>query len=519
MNQSSRLALAAALLSLAAAAPAFAENCARLAALALPYTTITSAKLVPAGAFTLPPSPFGPPPGVMRATFKAMPAFCRVRATVKPTTDSDIKVEVWLPETGWNGNLDGIGNGVWAGSISYFEMVAPLAHGYAVVATDTGHVGNGLDGGFAVGHPQKLIDFGYRAVHEMTVKAKALIAAYYDRGPRFSLWTSCSTGGRQGLMEAYRYPRDYNGISAMAPANPMTDLMVQSIWTGYAALKSPASFVPRAKLAALHKAFIKACDLSDGLKDGLVADPENCAFDPKVAECRGHDGPDCLTAAQVATMREVYGGVRDPRSGRRVFPGFEPGSELQVGLLMRPPQPFPVATSYMRDLVFKNPKWDFRTFDYHRDTVLAEDAGRKVLDVPSNGLGPFFADGGKLLLSHGWSDGLIPPRNTVNFYESLLKTVDAQTAARSVRLFMIPSMQHCSGGDGPYIFEPLSVIDRWVETGKLPQRIVVSRPRGAPPMTRPLCPFPEEAEYSGHGSTRVASNFACVRVKPARTAS
>jgi Tannase and feruloyl esterase len=449
MRQYSCIALAVVLLSLATAAPALAENCARLGSLALPYTTITSAELVPAGAFTLPPSPFGPPPGVMRATFKAMPAFCRVRATVKPTADSDIKIEVWMPARNWNGKLDGIGNGVWAGSISYFEMIAPLSRGYAVVATNTGHVGTGLDAKFAVGHPQKLIDFGYRAVHEMTVKAKALIAAYYDRRPRYSRWTSCSTGGRQGLMEAYRYPRDYNGISAMAPANPMTDLMIQSIWTGYAALKSPANEIPPAKLAALHKVFIKACDLSDGVKDALVGDPQNCAFDPKLAECNGHDGPDCLTAAQVETMRAVYGGPRDPVTGKRIFPGFEPGSELQVGALMRPPEPFPVATTYMSDLVFKNPKWNFRTFNYHTDIAPAENAGRSVLDVPSDGLRKFFADGGKLLLSHGWSDGLIPPANTVDFYRSLLKSVNARTAAQSVRLFMIPSMQHCAGGDGP----------------------------------------------------------------------
>ncbi len=512
MGRCARIALGAMVLSIASAT-AFADNCAALASLALPHTRITQARIVAAGAFVLPASPFGPPPGVLRASFKSMPAFCRVSATLTPTSDSDIKIEVWMPAAHWNGKLDGIGNGVWAGSISYFEMAEPLSHGYAVVATDTGHVGRGLTARFAVGHPQKLIDFGYRAVHEMTVKAKALIAAYYHRRPRYSLWTSCSTGGRQGLMEAYRYPRDYDGISAMAPANPMTDLMIQSIWTGYAALKTPANLVPEAKLAALHRAFIQACDLSDGLKDGLVEDPRRCAFDPKILECDGHNGPDCLTAAQVATMRAVYAGVHDPRTGKLIFPGFEPGSELQVGVLMRPPEPFPVATTYMADLVFKNPHWDFRTFDYHKDIAPAEQAGRSVLDVPASGLGRFFADGGKLLLSHGWSDGLIPPANTVAFYESVLHNIAPGTAVRSVRLFMIPSMQHCAGGDGPFLFDPLSVIDRWVETGQPPRRIVVSRPAGAPPMTRPLCPYPQEAKYSGHGSPSVAASFECARLK------
>ncbi|MGH8228555.1 MAG: tannase/feruloyl esterase family alpha/beta hydrolase [Steroidobacteraceae bacterium] len=505
-----RISLASMVLACAASAPALAMQCSALASLRLPHTHITQAALVAAGAFSLPASRFGPPPGVARASFKRMPAFCRVRATLTPSTDSDIKIEVWMPAARWNGKLDGIGNGVWAGSISYSQMVAPLTQGYAVVATDTGHVGNGLSAGFAAGHPQKLVDFGYRAVHQMTVKAKALIDAFYGRRPQHSLWTSCSTGGRQGLMEAYRFPHDYDGISAMAPANPMTDLMIQSIWTGYAALRTPASFVPRAKLVALHKLFIKACDKSDGLEDGIVEDPRNCAFDPQVAQCNGRNGPDCLTAAEVATMRAVYGGVRDRRTGEILFPGFEPGSELQVGLLMQPPAPFPVATTYMSDLVFNNPHWDFRTFDYAKDIALAQKAGRKVLDVPSDGLGKFFADGGKLLLSHGWSDGLIPPENTVKFYEALRASVGSSAAAQSLRLFMIPSMQHCAGGDGPYVFDPLAVINSWVGTDKPPARIIVSRPKGAPSVTRPLCPYPQLAQYTGRGSTRVAASFACV---------
>jgi hypothetical protein len=502
---------AAAIVAALAGSPAFAADCSKLAALALPQTKITRAELVAAGAFEPPPSPFGRAPGVPAASFKAMPAFCRVSATLTPTADSDIKIEVWLPARNWNGKLDGIGNGVWAGSISYSQMAPPLEQGFAVAATDTGHTGTGMDAGFAVGHPEKLVDFGYRAVHEMTVKAKAVIEAFYGRRPRRSLWTSCSTGGRQGLMEAYRYPADYDGISAMAPANPMTDLMTQSIWTGYAALKDPASAVSRSKLAAVHAAFIKECDTKDGVEDGLVTDPERCGFDPEVAECKGKDGPNCLTAAQVETMREVYAGVEDPQTGKRIFPGFEPGSELQVGLLMSGPEPFPVATSYMRDLVFKNPKWDFKRFDYHKDVAAARAAGASVLDVPSDGLGKFFAGGGKLLLSHGWADGLIPSLNTVRFYESLVGDLDAKTAASSVRLFMVPSMNHCGGGDGPFVFDALSVIDTWVRKGTAPKRIVVEEPPGRPPMSRPLCPYPEVAHYSGKGSTKEAADFQCRR--------
>ena len=513
MQGFARLALATILLAFAGAAPAFATDCSDLASLTLPNTKITMAKLVDAGGFQPPASPFGRPPGVAATSYKGMPAFCRVTATLAPTSDSDIKIEVWLPAKNWNGKLNGIGNGVWAGSISYSQMAGPLSRGYAVVATDTGHVGTGMDAGFTVGHPEKLIDFAYRAIHEMTVKAKALIMAFYSENPKLSLWTSCSTGGRQGLMEAYRYPGDYDGISAMAPANPMTDLMTESIWTGYAALKNPQSKLSRSKLDALHKAFIKQCDAKDGVKDGLVSiNPRQCRFDPKIAECKaGKDGPDCLTAAQVKTMREVYAGVTDPDTGKHLLPGFEPGSEEQVGLLMTGPEPFPVATTYMQDLVFKDPKWDFKTFDYRKggDIQASRKTGKHLLDIPSDGLGKFFAGGGKLLLSHGWSDGLIPPENTVNFYKAMLKKIDNKTAQKQVRLFMVPGMGHCGGGDGPFVFDALSVVDAWASGNKAPNRIVVSRPPNMPPMTRPLCPYPDVDVYTGKGSTNDAANFVC----------
>jgi len=509
MQRTASIALTSVLLTLAIVVPAFAADCARLAFLKLENTKIDRAELVRGGAFKPPASPFGPPPGMAPPSYNQMPAFCRVSATLTPSADSDIKIEVWMPAKNWNGKLAGIGNGVWAGSIGYFQMADPLSRGYAVAATDTGHVGTGLDVNFAVGRPEKLIDFGYRAIHEMTVKAKALIAAYYSKGPRLSLWSSCSTGGRQGLMEAYRYPDDYNGISAMAPANPMTDLMTQSLWTGYAALKDPASAVSPSKLAAVHKAYIERCDAEDRVKDGLVSDPEHCTFDPKVLQCKAKDGPDCLTKAQVKTMRAVYGGVKNPRTGKKVLGGFEPGSEGQVGLLMSGPEPFSVATTYMRDIVFKDPKWDFKSFDYDKDVAAVRDAGAGILDVPSDGLSKFFAGGGKLLLSHGWNDGLIPAGNTVAFYKDMLGAIDAKAAADSVRLFMVPGMGHCGGGDGPFVFDALSVIDAWADKGEAPNRIAVSRPPGMPAMTRPLCPYPQVTKFSGKESADDAANFDC----------
>ena len=504
---------------LAIGTPATAKDCSELAGAALPQGKVVAATLVPAGGFQPPASPFGPPPGVAAAGFKTLPAFCRIEATLTPTPDSDIKVEVWLPASGWNGKLVGIGNGVWAGSISYFELGRPLSRGYAVAATDTGHVGNGMSGDFAVGHPEKLVDFGYRAVHDMTVAAKAAIQDYYGDGPKMSFWNSCSTGGRQGLMEAYRYPDDYDAISAMAPANPMTDLMTQSLWTGYQAARAPGASLSTAKLTALHKAYVAQCDGKDGLVDGLVSDPRACRFDPAVIQCKAGDGPDCLTAEQVQTMRAIYGGVRDPKTGAQVLPGFPPGSELQLAFLTSAPEPFPVATTYMRLLVFGDkPGWDFRSFDYGTDTLKARAYGAAMLDVPPGGLQPFFARGGKLLLSHGWTDGLIPANNTIGFYGKLSSGLPAAQAKGQLRLFMVPGMNHCSGGEGPSSIDTLAAIDQWASNGAAPDRLLASRPAGPKqsPMSRPVCPFPLVARYRGHGPTDEADSFACTAASPGK---
>jgi feruloyl esterase len=496
------------------AGSAYAAECEPLAKLALPNTVITLAENVSAGAFRPPARAGGP--GVPAAAYSRLPAFCRAAGTIKPSSDSDIRFEVWMPAANWNGKFVGVGNGVWAGSISYFEMVAPLSSGYATAATDDGHQGNPLDAGFAAGHPEKLTDFGYRAPHEMTVAAKAIIAAFYGKGAGRSLFVSCSTGGRQGLMEAHRYPRDYNGISAMAPANPMVPLMVSSLWTGYVALKDPGSKIPPAKFGAIHKAAVEACDANDGVKDGIVAAPRSCYFDAAALQCKGEDAPDCLTAPQVTALRAIYEGPRNPRTSKPIYPGFEPGSETMFPIQTAGPEPFAVSLTYMRKLVFQDPKWDFRRFDYDKDVMRAMRAGSAQLDVPSSGLDSFFAGGRKLLLSHGWADGLIPPMSTVNFYTTLAAHLGPKRAAETTRLFMVPGMGHCSGGEGPFMFDVISTLDKWVETGRAPERIVASNPPGAPARTRPLCPYPQEAVYSGDGSTDDEMNFKCAIRAPQR---
>ncbi|HTY48840.1 MAG TPA: tannase/feruloyl esterase family alpha/beta hydrolase [Steroidobacteraceae bacterium] len=507
MNRNSMLACLAGAAALAALPlqAARAADCAGLAGLQLSHVQITAAESVAAGAFRPPAGGGGM--GAPPAAYGHLPAFCRVAGTIRPTPDSDIRFEVWMPAAGWNGKFVGTGNGVWAGSVVSSSMVAPLTEGYATMATDDGHQGSPMDAGFMAGHPAKMVDFGYRAVHETTVAAKALIKAFYDRGASRSLFVSCSTGGRQGLMEAYRYPKDYDGISAMAPANPMVDLMIGSLWTGEVALKDAASHIPPQKFALVHKAVLRACDARDGVVDGIISHL-GCDFDPSVLQCKGGDAPDCLTAPQVVALRAIYAGPHNPRTGELIYPGYEPGSEGMLPILTMGPEPFAVATTYFRAVVFRDPSWDFRNFDYDHDVELAHKAGSAALDVPPTGINAFLAGGRKLLLSHGLADGLIPPRSTVNFYTAMTRHAGPKQS-RNTRLFLIPGMGHCGGGDGPFVFDAISTIDDWVATGRAPERIVVSNPPRAKPRTRPLCPYPQEAAYTGQGSSDDEHNFRC----------
>jgi hypothetical protein len=489
-----------------------AAECEQLASLQLANTEITLAQTVAAGAFKPPEGAGAGGPPVPPGAYSHLPPFCRVAGTLRPTKDSDIRFEVWMPVSNWNGKFVGVGNGVWAGSITHVSMVDPLSKGYATAATDDGHQGSPLDASFAAGHPEKLIDFGHRAVHLMTATAKEVIAKFYGKTANRSLFVSCSTGGRQGLMEAHRYPGDYDGISSMAPANPMVPLMMSSLWTGNATLKDAASHIPPPKFAVIHRAAVAACDADDGVKDGILSQPRSCHFDPAALQCKGDDAPDCLTAPQLAALRAIYQGPKNPRTGKEIYPGFTVGSEAMFPIQTNGPEPFGAATTYMRDVVFQNPKWDFRNFDYDRDATRAMQAGSAQLDVPPTGLDEFFSGGRKLLMSHGWADGLIPSMSTVNFYRDLTAHLGAQKS-NDTRLFMIPGMGHCGGGDGPFLFDAISTLDTWVDTGRAPERIVVSNPPNAPARTRPLCPWPQEAVYSGQGSSDDEKNFKCAARK------
>jgi feruloyl esterase len=494
------------------AVPACATSCDSLVSLALPDTTITMAQVVLAGRFSAPGE--GQAMGKGANPYEDLPEFCRVAATIKPTSDSDIKVEVWLPSVGWNGKFLAIGNGGWAGVISYQgdgdDLSDALRGGYASAATDSGHVGTEGDGSFALGHPEKLIDFGYRAVHEMTVKAKAIITAYYGKAPRYSYWYGCSTGGRQGLTEAQRFPTDFDGVIAGAPANNTTHLVAQSLWIWLAVHKDEASYIPPPKYLLIHKAVLEACDGLDGVKDGVLEDPTRCKFDPRVLECKGADGPECLTAPQVEAARKIYTPTTNPRTKQQIFPGLEPGSELGWATKAGP-KPHSISVDNWRYVVFKDPNWDYRTFNFDSDVALGDRIENDIVNATNPDLKTFFSHGGKLLQYHGWSDTGISPRNSINYYMSVLdKMGGISKVHESYRLFMVPGMAHCRGGDGPNQFDKLGVIERWVENGKAPEQIIVSRIRdGKTERTRPLCAYPEVATYKGTGSTDDAANFTC----------
>ncbi len=483
-----------------------ATQCEDLGGLQLKDTTITRAETVAAGAF-VPPREFpwfgGPPADFI--PYDTLPSFCRVALSIEPVPDSDIKLEVWMPAQGWNGKFVGVGNGGFWGEIMYPRMSEPLIRGYAVASTDTGHEGAVDDGSFAVGHPEKLIDHGYRAIHEMTVRSKAIVAAHYGSAPQRSYWVGCSTGGRQGLMEAQRFPDDYDGISAGAPANNWVPLMASGIWIT-AALTDPAGGVPEAKLPVILNAAVAACDARDGVTDRVIGDPADCEFDPEILACESGDAPACLTAGEVESLRRIYRGPVIPRTGEQIFPAVEPGSELELAAFLR----FRIYENYFRQLVVRDPAWDIRAFDYDRDLESAMEQEGGILAATDPDLSAFVARGGKLFLWHGWNDTLITPRNTIQYYEDVVATMGAERVKESVRLFMLPGVLHCSGGEGPSDVDHLSVLDEWVEDGKAPDRIVARRTlEGGGERTRPLCPHPQRARYSGTGSTDDAASFQC----------
>lgn len=483
------------------------DACQKLIALTLPDTTVTSAAVVDAGTFSPPPGSASP--ARRRDAFKRLPSFCRVAATIKPTSDSDIKMEIWLPTTGWNGKLEVVGNGGWSGSISYLALARAIATGYATASTNTGHDGGRAS--FAPGHPEKLIDFAWRAVHLTTVESKVIVTKYYGSPAKYSYWNGCSSGGKQGLKEAQKFPDDFDGLVVGAPANNWIHQKAADIAMFQATHKTPESFIPPSKYPMIHKAVLDACDALDGVVDGVLENPMKCHFDPASIQCKGADEPTCLTAPQVKALQTVYSPTRNPRTGAFIFPGMERGTELRMGAMIGN-KPHLTATDLFTYVVFNNPNWDQMTLNLDTDVARAEKVDSKFnMAATDPNLKPLFAHNGKLLMYHGFSDQLIMPENSINYYKSVVETVGGiDKSKESIRLFMVPGMGHCSGGEGPNNFDMVTALDEWVERGKAPERIIASRiTDGKVARTRPLCPYPQQAEYKGTGNTDEEANFVC----------
>ena len=496
-------------------------TCATLGAATLDHTSVTVAESVPAGSFK---------PAEGAALNVAVP-FCRVALTLTPSADSMINSEVWMPAEGWNGKFLGIGNGGFAGSISYGSMAAAVARGYAAAATDTGHkAGPGIDASWALNHPERTKDFGHRAIHETAMAGKAIAATFYGAAAKRAYFNSCSNGGRQALMEAQRFPEDYDGIIAGAPANDWTRLMSMAVVNSQATLADAASYFPASKLPAISSAALAACDANDEVKDGVIENPAACRFDPAVLLCKGPENDSCLTAPQLTALEKIYDVTRTS-TGQTIMPGYSPGGEAEAGgwaNWISGPSPTKGAmhgfgTQFFTYMVFANPTWDFRTFNLDRDWKAAVDKVGRDLDADSTDLRAFRARGGKLILYHGWSDAAIPAQHTIDYYNAVAATMGSADAASFIRLYMVPGMQHCGGGSGATVFgqqapgaagDPehnvSAALERWVEQGIAPGPIVASKIVGENVTgTRPLCPYPQTAHYKGVGSAATADSFIC----------
>jgi Tannase and feruloyl esterase len=526
---------------------AVAANCESLTTFALPDTTITAAQSVPAGTFTLPSG----------QQLAGLPEACRVTGTIKPSSDSNITFEVWLPLAGWNSKLQQVGNGGLAGNLAIFYATVPgaLQRGYAVAGTDDGHQASGLDGSWALGHPEKVKDFGYRAVHLTNANAKAIIAAFYARQPRYSYFNACSEGGREAHMEVQRFPTDFDGVLVGSPAHFWTDLMVRFQWDQHALLNPPGGYIPASKLPAIQAAALAACDANDGIVDGIVNDPRSCSWNPSSMLCTGADNASCLNAAQADALNKIYEGPTNPRTGERISTGYERSGENSGNWVSYIIGPAPGAAlqqlfsvGFYQGFVFEDPTWDFRTFDFDRDVALTRTKLAAVLDATNPDIGAFQRRGGKIIQYHGWIDASPHPRGSIEYYEDVVRE---QTPGREkgagarddfgkriaglrrtqdfYRLFMVPGMEHCLGGPGPNVFgqilaapppssdaahDALTALEQWVEHGIAPKKIIATKyvndnPASGIQMQRPLCPYPKAARWRGTGSTNDASKFVC----------
>lgn len=515
-----------------------AAQCSALARVSLPDTEVLSATVQSANTPVFGASYTAADKSKIGAEISGLPAFCRVAGRIHPEPGSDIRFEVWLPLEQWNGRYMGVGNGGFAGSIRYKELGETVKAGYATASTDTGHDEKVTPlASFAPGNPAKLRDYGWRAVHLTTVNAKRLVAAFYGKPAHKAYFQSCSNGGRQGLMAASRFPQDFDGILAGAPAVPMTQAVMSQIWSQQVQSRPGAAFRPE-QMKFLQDEVLRQCDPRDGLKDGLIDDPRMCRIDVSKLACGASTSAQCFSAAQTTALRQFYDGP--PRSNGRpiAFPfspsGAEAGRPVPFlgwdGFIAAggkvPPQQTVLAQGTIQQLQ-SPPLGTIEAFDWRTDPQKLVAGVGRMIDVQPN-LTRYFARGGKLIIYHGWADAAVPPLQTIAFYGAMMQQSGAQ-AARSSRLFMIPGMQHCFGGTGAELFGEMSApagnaraednisaaLQQWVETGRKPDQVIgtMSSARGEPAAAsakqRLHCAYPRRAALAKGADPDKASSYSC----------
>ena len=498
------------------------EQCAALLKATLPTaTTITSAT------FTDQETTIG--------TTKVTVPFCRVVGLATPTSDSTVGFEVWMPPLStWNGKFQGVGSGSSAGSIATAAMLVALMDGYAAMATDNGHVtdatrpNGAAEQTWALGHPEKMIDFAYRGLHVATVAGKSVTQSFYNKAASKSYFVGCSQGGHHALMEASRYADDYDGIVAGAPAWQWANLMVAELWNSMPALKDPTA-ITAPKMTLLNNAVIAACDALDGVTDGVIDDPRKCTYDPAVLQCTGADSATCLTSVQVAAAKQIYGGAKYA-NGTTIFPPYTRGSELGWTSLYTGATPGGSGWDFFRYSAFQTPTFNNSTFNFDSDTdramntLVAGEPLSSVYNATAN-LTPFQTRGGKLIIYHGWADQQISPSSSLDYYQRVVSSVGQPVTDSFLKMFMMPGIGHCSGGPGVAKIggstgaaasadadhDVVRALDRWVTQGIAPASLIGTRLESATitARTRPLCAYPKVAKYKGSGSIDDAANFSC----------
>jgi len=491
-------------------------------------TAIREAAVVPPGGAVQPGRP---------TALTSGPAFCRVRGSVSPEKNSLINFEVWVPGA-WNGKIVVTGNGGYGNALSTRDMAYALSQGYAAAGGDTGHQTPTPDDlMWGVGHPERILDWGTRSIHAITGPARRVAEAVAGKPVQRAYYYGCSTGGHQGYAEIQRYPQDFDGVIAGAPGNNRVRLNAGFLWQHLANhRKGDASqpIIPPAKLPLITNAVVAACDANDGVTDGVVDDPRLCRFDPAGLLCTADDRPDCLTRDQLDALNRIYAGARNPRTGEQVYPGWPKSSEaLTVTPDGRPGSGWhqywgtsePARANFWRHWVFEDPAWDWWSFDFDRHLELADRKVGRLIDQVDADIRAFRARGGKAIVYQGWQDPVVNALDTIAYVERVRELAGSQQETdRFFRLFLVGGMGHCGGGTGATNFgnqgapspvvdadhDLLMALDRWVEQGVPPARIVASRVvSGMSVRTRPLCPYPQKATYTGRGSPDDAANFVC----------